>query len=239
ITVDRVIDGDSLEVTLDDGTPEEIRLQGINAPELNALGGGRTCAGEAARDELVAILAGGAVTLSGTEVDRFGRLLADLHVEGRPVDIALVDAGWALALWSADDGELTATMLAAADAGRGWWGAGCGPPSASGLRIGPTQANAPGDDRDNLDQEWIELVNEGPTAVDLGGWVLRDDTTSNRFSLPSVTVEPGRSLRVVTGIGPDGDDVLHLDEEFPIWSNGGDTVLLIDPEGVVAAYAFI
>lgn len=239
ITIDRVIDGDSLEVLLDDGTPQEFRLEGINAPELNGFDGRRTCAGETARDELVALLAQGDVAFTGEEIDRFGRRLVVLYVDGRPVDRALVASGWALALWSADDPELTATMIDAAEGARGWWGPSCGSPAASGVRIGDTQANAPGDDRDHLDEEWVEIVNDGPAPVDLADWVIRDDTTSNRFPLPSVTLAPGARLRVITGSGTDGDGLLHLGEDFPVWSNGGESVLLVDPEGVVAAHAFI
>ncbi|MEM9132784.1 MAG: lamin tail domain-containing protein [Actinomycetota bacterium] len=236
VTIDRVIDGDSLEVSLADGSPAEVRMEGINAPELNAIAGGRTCAGEAARAELTALLSVGEVTLTGEEFDRFDRLLARLHVDGHPVELDLIAAGWALALWSAEDPAATAAMFAAAEAGRGWWGDGCGPPAADALAIGATQANAPGDDRENLDQEWVELVNEGDTAVDLSGWVLRDETTSNRFLLDGVTIDPGETLRVVTGRG--GGDV-ELGEDFPVWSNNGETVLLVDPEGVIAAWAFL
>lgn len=239
ITIDRVIDGDSLEVILADGSDREIRLEGINAPELNGLSGGRTCAGEASRDELVARLASGQVTLTGDEIDRFDRLLAVLYVDGLRVDLAMVRAGWALALWSAEDPELTDAMVQAAEQQEGWWGDTCGPPLAVGMAIGDTQANAPGDDRENLGEEWIELVNDGSQAVDLDGWTLRDDTTSNRFSLPSLTLNPGSTVRVVTGGGSSSDAVLYLGEDFPVWSNGGDTVLLVDPEGVITASAFI
>lgn len=238
ITIDRVIDGDSLEVTLVDGTPAELRLEGINAPELNALAGGRTCAGDTAQAELAALLAGGEVTLTGDEFDRFDRLLARLYVDGHPVDLDLIAAGWALALWSAEDPVATTAMIDAAEAQRGWWGDDCGPPAADGLAIGATQANAPGDDRENLDQEWVELVNNGDTAIDLTGWALRDDTTSNRFLLDGVTIEPGATIRVITG-REGGSDALALGEDFPVWSNNGETVLLIDSEGVIAAWAFL
>lgn len=238
ITIDRVIDGDSLEVFLADGSPAELRLEGINAPELNALAGGRTCAGDAALAELSALLAAGEVTLTGDEFDRFDRLLARLYVEGHAADLDLIRAGWALALWSAEDPTATSAMIEAAEAGRGWWGDGCGPPVSDGMAIGDTQANAPGDDRENLDEEWVELVNDGDAEIDLDGWVLRDDTTSNRFLLPAITLTPGETLRVITGSGG-GSDALALGEDFPVWSNNGETVLLIDPEGVIAAWAFI
>ncbi|MEM8923161.1 MAG: lamin tail domain-containing protein [Actinomycetota bacterium] len=237
VTIVRVIDGDSLEVLLADGAERELRLEGINAPELNALGGGRTCAGTAARDELEAILSAGAVTLTGSEVDRFDRLLATLWVDGVPANAEMVRAGWALGQWSGDQ-RLVGVMIDAAEAGAGWWGTDCGAPRR-GPVIGDTQANAPGDDRENLDQEWVELVNRGDDRADLDGWVLRDETTSNRFLLDGVSLAPGATLRVHTGAGASDDGSLYLDEDFPVWSNSGETVLLVDPDGLLVDWAFL
>ncbi len=238
VTIDRVIDGDSLEVVLADGTPREVRLLGINAPELRSRSGDTTCPGAAARDELDILLASGPVTLVGAEVDRFDRLLADLHVGTVHVNRELVASGWALALWSGDDPALPSAMLDAADAELGWWGDGCGSADAV-LVVSDAQPNPPGPDDEVLDQEWIEITNDGDAPVDLDGWTVRDETTSNRFVLSGPVLAPGDRLRVHTGGGRDGDGRLFLDERFPVWNNGGDTALVVDPEGRIATHRFL
>jgi len=239
IVVQRVIDGDSLELVVDGGEID-VRLLGINAPELRTLSDQRSCPGDAARGHLESLLEGaGSLVFRAGEEDRFGRRLGVIDADGHPVTESMVTDGWALALWSADDERLTASMLAAAEADRGWWGAECGPPASATLAIGDHQANAPGDDRENLAEEWVEVVNTGPEPVDLDGWTIRDETTSNQFRISGLTLHPGRSVRFRSGSGPTTADDYYLGEQFPVWSNGGDTALLVDPAGIVAAYAFL
>ncbi len=239
ITIDRVIDGDSLEATVE-GQPTEIRLLGINAPELRTVAGTETCAGRTARDELDGLLAG-ATTLRflADDVDRFGRQLGVIVADGIPVTESMVAAGWALALWSGDDPALVELMRSAADAERGWWGTGCGTPAGPGLAFGGEQANPPGPDGDRLADEWVEVVNDGPQPIDLDGWTIRDETTSNRFVIEGVVIEAGAAVRFRTGSGSSTATDYFLGEEFPFWSNGGDTALLIDPDGAIAAHRFI
>lgn len=238
-TLIRVIDGDSLELELD-GVETEVRLLGINAPELfqPAAEGPdvRTCNGDAATDALVELLSDRPLTLVGDEEDRFGRLLAEVYTDQVSVTEAMVDDGWALARNDAPD--LGVRMAQAAGNGLGIWGSACGVPQAEGLRIGETQIDPPGPDGDRLVSEWVTIVNDGSESVDLTGWEIRDDTTSNRFVLQG-TIEVGATLRIRTGAGPSSDEDLYLGEQFPVWSNGGDTVILSDPTGVVAAWAFV
>lgn len=233
----RVIDGDSLRV-LADGTELEVRLVGINAPELRTRANRETCAGQAAKAELDSLLGAGTVSLFDEGIDRFGRTLAHLVVDGRPVGEAMVDSGWALALWSSEETLLIDRMRDAAEAERGWWGSTCGV-AQMGLAVGDTQVNAPGDDRERLNEEWVEIVNREESPIGLTGWTLRDETTSNRFVLDGVTVAAGATIRFRTGIGTSDDDEVFLGERFPVWSNRGETVLLVDPDGVIAAHAFI
>ncbi len=238
-TVMRVIDGDSLELGID-GVETEVRLLGINAPELfQPIGDGsdvRTCNGAAATDALAELLGDGPLTVVGDEEDRFGRLLVEIFVGDLSVSGTMVDEGWALA--GIDDSDLGPRMEQAAADRRGIWGSNCGAPQADGLRIGDTQIDSPGPDEENLESEWVTVVNDGSEAVDLTGWEIRDETTSNRFVLNG-TIDAGGTLRIRTGSGSSNAEDLYLGEDFPIWSNGGDTVVLSDPAGVVAAWAFL
>jgi endonuclease YncB( thermonuclease family) len=247
IEVVRIVDGDSLHVVSADGEEIEVRLVGINAPEATTLAGAESCAGEEATEALRSILevaSSGQLHLRGAELDRFGRLLADIDVRSSPgaapvsAGAAMVDAGWALGLWSAGDPALVEAMERAAAQGTGWWGTICGEPRG-GLEISDHQVDPPGPDGEVLAEEWIEVTNTRAEAVDLKGWTIRDETTSHRFPLDGVVLAAGASVRVRTGPGASSAGDLHLGEADPVWSNRGETVLLVDPEGRIAAHAFI
>lgn len=243
IVIDRVIDGDSLEATVD-GEATEIRLLGINAPELRTLDGDETCPGQMARDELVGLLEGAdSLAFEAGDTDRFGRRLGVIVADGEPVTRSMVEAGWALGLWSAEDPTLTAAMEAAAEAERGWWGDDCGqraqPVNGPIVVIADAQPDPPGDDRERLDDEWIEVANVGTGPADLTGWTIRDETTSNRFTLDGLVVPDGGRVRIRTGPGQATDTDFYLGLDTPIWSNDGDTVLLETPTGLITTYRFL
>ncbi len=237
--VERVIDGDSLELRVG-GAPVEVRLVGINAPELTGLDGAESCNGQASRDHLRGLLdAATSIRFLAGEEDRFGRRLGELLIDGRSVNAVMVDDGWALGLWSGERPALTESMMVAADSGRGLWGDRCGPPRRDDLAIVDWQMDPPGDDRANLGDEWVTIVNDGAEPVDLDGWTIRDETTTNRFRIVGYTLGAGDQLRVRSGIGTTGAGDYHLGSDFPVWSNRGETVLLLDPEGRLAAWAFV
>lgn len=239
VDIDRVIDGDSLEVVLD-GEQIEVRLLAINAPELFTEANVRTCNGIEAKGALQTILADQRPIFVPDEIDRFGRQLAEMVVDDGPVAELMIEQGWALGLWIADDPHLIDLMQEAALERRGMWGDTCGAASADQVVISDHRVDAAGDDRENLDDEWIELTNDGSAGVDLTGWMIKDETSSNRFLLDGVTLDPGESIRVRSGPRPSGvDDDFYIGGQYPVWSNRGETVLLLDPEGVVVDYSFI
>jgi endonuclease YncB( thermonuclease family) len=237
----RVVDGDSLELEID-GDVVDVRLQGINAPELFG-DDGATCNGTASKDALQDLVDGGELVVVGDEIDRFGRRLADVFVlvdgdstRGTSVVETMIANGRGLA--TGDVPELRAPMKQAAGAGVGLWGDGCGTGSSAALFISDSQVDPPGADRDNLNDEWVVIANASDSTVDLTGWVISDDTTGHRFPLDGA-LESGAELVVRTGAGARSDGNLHLGETFPVWSNRGETVLLTDPTGVVSSWAFI
>lgn len=99
---------------------ERIRLKGIDAPELAqicAAGGRHYPCGRRAREALVALVGGGAVSCSGWERDRYGRLLgACVAARGTELNRLLVEQGWALAYGGYEDAERVAK-----DAAAGLW----------------------------------------------------------------------------------------------------------------------
>lgn len=112
--VAEVIDGDSIRLA-----GEEIRLKGMDAPELM-----QTCTvsareypcGREARTHLRRMLATGLVTCIGAGRDRFGRLLAHCRVRGMDVNAAMVRDGHAI-----DSGGYAREEAEARAAYRGLW----------------------------------------------------------------------------------------------------------------------
>jgi micrococcal nuclease len=236
----RLVDGDSGWFEIG-GEEVEVRLLGYNAPErFEGDGGPPSCNGAAAGEALAALLDdAGSIEVIGDGTDRFGRLLADLVVDGRSAVDLLVAEGRGLAIGD-DDPTRRDLMREAADARRGLWGGDCGTPAAEGLQVAAVEPDPPGRDEDDLNGEWVELVNRGSGPIDLAGWDIRDDSSSHRFDLDAAgTLEPGDRLVIRTGSGSPGGGELFLDSPSPVWSNRADTVLVIDPAGVVAAWAFV
>lgn len=238
ITVERVSDGDSLRADSAQGELE-IRLLGVNAPERD------DCFGDAAADELRSLLATGPVTLHPWpgDVDQFGRHLGFLMAEGTFVNLSLVESGHAIARAQSDHGfeeEFEAAERTASASGIGLWAAdACGTPTDAEVEIVDVQENAPGDDRENPNGEWVLVENVGSSDVEFEGWVLRDESTRHRFTLPPVTLDAGSSVRIFTGCGVDDLDstpmeLFWCDPEPPVWNNDGDTAFLLDPSGAIA-----
>lgn len=112
--VPMVRDGDSLSLN-----GERIRLRGIDAPELDQIcrrAEETYACGREARKVLQDLVGTHRVTCSGTETDKYGRLLATCEAAGVELNRAMVESGWAVAY-----GSYVANELAARSAGRGLW----------------------------------------------------------------------------------------------------------------------
>lgn len=230
VTVERLADGDSLWLQID-GVSTEVRIRGINALELN------DCGGKEARNELEVLLSEGKIGLAGSQTDRYGRLLVDLTVDGNDVGAEMVKRGWALGYHG--DGRYIRATEQAAEGKVGWWGLDCDPGFSVGLALGAIQHDPPGRDDRVLNEEWVEVVNPTPNTVDLASWVLRDETTGNHFRLPAYDLAAGATVTVRSGRGTDGEGNIFLGRDRAVWSNRGETVLLLDPSGSVVDYRFI
>jgi endonuclease YncB( thermonuclease family) len=236
-----VLDGDSLRVSKD-GSTEDVRLLGINAPEADE------CYGDSARTTLTNLLAGSEVVMEAgeEETDGNGRLLRYLYLETEEgtvfVNAELMRAGAAVGLQNGHihQDDFKAFEDRAFSSGLGMWATfACGQPEGGSpdrpqLRVTEMSTDPEGDDGAVLEEEWIELTNESYTTIDIGGWTVRDESTSNRYTIPvGVGLNPGDTLRLVTGCGTSGAMTLFWCSETAVWSNGGDTVLLLDGQGNV------
>lgn len=228
--VEQVVDGDSLRAVVD-GAPVEVRLQGINAPERDE------CWADAARDALQGLVAGAEITLVGHDLDQFGRLLAVVYAGPLDVNRSLLEDGHAIA--TAGEHPLLADFLAAeADAfsrGRGLWARdACGPALDHGVRILHLEPDAPGRDDTNPNGEFIQIANQGD-AIDMTGWAIRDESSVHRFRFPAgFVLGAGAIVTVRSGPGVDAPDTLYWGADTTVWSNAGDTALLLEPSGAIA-----
>ncbi|NOK60570.1 MAG: hypothetical protein GFH27_549297n169 [Chloroflexi bacterium AL-W] len=77
---------------------------------------------------------------------------------------------------------------------------------------------APGD---VFNAEWIEVINTGDVAIDIGGWSIDDGASGGApYTLPSDSIVPAHGLLTFT-------------LSYALFNNGGDEIRLIDANGVV------
>jgi competence protein ComEC len=104
-------------------------------------------------------------------------------------------------------------------------------PAPYDVVISETRFNAPGDDRTNLNGEYIRITNRGGGVVNLNGWTLSDRTGSRLYLFPAFLLLPESSVSVFTGTGAINDTALFMGRTSPVWSNSGDDAVLQDERG--------
>jgi micrococcal nuclease len=229
-----VTDGDTVEIDWRGGR-ERLRLIGVNSPE-----NGECWADEAGRvlEALVPVGSEVGMTLDESDRDQFGRLLRYLWVGSMSVNEELVRRGAAISRRYPPDTAMAARFDEAQDdadaAGRGQWAAdACGPEAEAELVIDEVRYDAPGNDNENLNEEWVRISNAGDGLVDMTGWGIKDESASHRYWFPSgFVLAPGEGVTVYTGCGDDFDkDLYWCEKGSAVWNNDGDTAFLTDPNG--------
>ena len=104
------------------------------------------------------------------------------------------------------------------------------PPQQQSVEISYVNYDAPGNDYDNLNGEYVTIQNSGSENVDLSGWRLVD-AASHTFTFPSFTLAPGSTVTVYTGSGTNTQTSLYWGSSSPIWNNDHDTAYLYDSSG--------
>jgi micrococcal nuclease len=104
--LDRVIDGDTIDVNIDLGfdisVHKRVRLAGIDTPESRTRDLEEKKRGLAAKDRLIDILSKGDLVVESKEVGKYGRVLGSLTIHpddlGLPIDVnqTLIDEGHAV-----------------------------------------------------------------------------------------------------------------------------------------------
>ena len=256
-TVTRVVDGDTVEVELADGTVEKVRLIGVDTPEVYSENtpdeygvpdtqAGRDCLGrygDRASEFAVERLAGREVRIVPDEnLDErgyYGRLLAYVYVDGESFNYRLIQEGYAR-VFESDFTRRSAyedAQRAARDADRGLWECATDTDagttvSESGLAVATVNADAEGRDGENLNDEYVVFENVGSESLSLQGWTVTDEA-GKQYTFPAVTLAPGERVTLHTGAGTDTETDLYWGATSPVWNNGGDTVTVTDEGGAV------
>ena len=108
-TLDRVIDGDTIDANIDLGfdisVHKRIRLAGIDSPESRTRDLDEKKRGLASKARLIELLDKGSLVVESKEVGKFGRVLGTLHVYPDDLDLplnvndTLVKEGYAVEYW--------------------------------------------------------------------------------------------------------------------------------------------
>ncbi|MBM3947356.1 MAG: hypothetical protein FJ315_08190, partial [SAR202 cluster bacterium] len=246
ITVTRVIDGDTIQVRLSNGSTDRVRLVGVDAPETgspNRTGEyGRitdlACLdrwGARATSYLRDELEGRSVTL---EVDpregprdSFDRLLAYVTQGGQDINASLVELGYARVYTEGraerEDGYL-ALQRAAQQAGLGLWS--CEAAARPQPRTGaPSLPGSVAIVVLDLAGEAVLIRNQRGTPVDMTGWVLVSEVGNQRFVFPPLTLAPSATVEVLSGTSAVHSPPARLRwTDKNVWNDGGDSAALFD-----------
>jgi len=99
------------------------------------------------------------------------------------------------------------------------------------LEVVTVNADAEGDDRENLTDEYVIFENTGEDAIDLSGGTV-EDAAGRSYEFPDgFTLEAEATVTLRTGSGTDTDTEVYWGSGSPIWNNDGDTVIVRTDSG--------
>jgi len=209
--VERVIDGDT--IVIDSG--KSVRLLGINAPER----------GEYYSNEAKKFLENEVLNktinleYSAEKYDKYGRLLAYLHLGKENVNVELVEKGFAN-VYILDDRKNEGIL-------RNAWGK-CIEKNV-GICEKSTDKCAGCIELEKLDYKKQEIIfyNRCSFICDMDDWEIKDEGRK-KYVFQNFKLEPGKQIKIIVGNETDTDSVLHWSGEDYVWTRAGDTLFLKD-----------
>ncbi|UCF27525.1 MAG: thermonuclease family protein [Chloroflexota bacterium] len=245
--VERVIDGDSIEVMLNRELVG-LRYIGLDAPEI-----GMPFSIEASKFNQD-MVEGQIVLLERdtTNKDRYGRLLRYVYLQdGTLVNDQLVKLGFARALAYPPDVKyqelFNSSEEEAMESGIGLWAKPTPTTIVDEQDQSPqilvepscSQFNSPGNDNENKNEEYVCLANVGSNSADLSGWSIQDQYGWT-YQFPTFSLSANSFVKIRTGCGTDSQqDLYWCKDETAVWNNDGDCVFLMNPESqLVAEYCY-
>ena len=230
-TVSYVVDGDTIQLS----TGEKIRLIGINTPEV-----GEPCSSEAT-ERLKEFVLGKEVTLEQDieNIDQYGRLLRYVYLDDLFVNAEMVRLGFAHKYEYGSSIKYSdlfeqAEIEAKENEGCLWKKSSKNYIVDECIYIEKFNFDAIGDDRYNLNDEYVTFGNKCPYLIDMTSWTVKDNTASHLYTFPSFIFHTGTTLTLYTGTGVDTNNALYWGRTpgNSIWNNeGGDTLYLRNAEG--------
>ena len=225
-----VSDGDTIRVRESNGDVHRLRFNAVDAPEVDQPFGNEST------DFVRGMVEGKTVTVMAEGEDDFGRLIANIEVDGKNVNQELLKAGLAWWFYHFSDEQELAELEAEAKAmrrglfmsetpiyPRNWRrGARVGGGGGGGHVLEVNSAVVivallPNPSGPDLGNETVILANQSSDARTLNGWTLVDDDGGS-FSLDGVSI-PAHGSRTIT-----------LDSNLQL-GNGGDELTLRAPGG--------
>jgi competence protein ComEC len=98
------------------------------------------------------------------------------------------------------------------------------------LVIKTINADAEGDDRENLNDEYVVFRNDGDSSLNLTDWTVSDESGKTYQFPDGFTLDPGATVTLHTGSGTDTESDLYWEAGRPVWNNDGDTVTVTTSE---------
>ena len=227
-----VYDGDTF--TLDTG--DKIRLRGANTPELKP----KEAFGIEARDAVADLLINQEVELKYGSVQRdgYGRLIAAVEVNGTDTATFLLENGLAHAFFIPPEELDTEALLAAQEkaqkAKKGLWSI---QRYQSNLHMTSFHANAKGDDRENVNGEYIRVTNIAQEPINLDTYYITD-IKGRKYPFADLLIPAGHTVKIISGQGTNQIDPsrqleLYLGSRTPIWNNEHDRATIYSNDGTV------
>ena len=228
--VSDVYDGDTY--TLRGG--EKVRLRGVNTPEIRP----KEAFGIEARDAMRSLLLNQTIELRYGEVQRdgYGRLVASVRTQKNQIDAGefLLQKGLGHVFLIPPEGvDVKAYLAAQAQAkthNRGLWSL---DRYKSNLHMTSFHANAPGNDRQNINGEYLRVCNISQTALNLKDYFI-ENIRRQTYPFPDITIPAGHTVKVISGVGrhqtnPEKQLELYLGSVRPIWNNKHDRATIYSP----------
>ena len=104
----------------------------------------------------------------------------------------------------------------------------------SGIAITAVNFVAPSPEKENLNEEWIEIINNETVDENLAGWTLQDQQ-NHTYTFPDFNLKAGATVKIHTGEGSNTEEDLFWNKSSSIWNNGGDLATLMDPSGTAVS----
>lgn len=249
VLVTKVIDGDTIVVSFPNETMGTIRFLGIDCPEtsiqqnnpyeyhnitnLSCL----TSFAHEAKTYVELLLNNSQITIvfdnQTDKKDQYGRFLCYVFIDSTDVNALLLEDGYArvytLETFS-KKAEYLEIEAETRDSLNGLWQC---LTIQSKISIAEVHYDAEGNDEQNLNDEYVVLVNNEEVAMDLSGWSIHDDH-GNRFDFPpGFSLAPSTSVTIYTGIGTNITTALYWHHFSPVWTNDGDTVFIYNEKDIL------